>query len=88
MSRSNRQKREPISDRKHVLTFGKYQGDTIDDVLLDDPGYLVWLHNNTDFELNDVLLDAAEALPQHTFSGYSKRDEEWWALYGDIEPLN
>lgn len=51
---------EPIRDRNHIMTFGKYQGTSIDDILYFDPAYLLWLHHNTDFELHADLFDEAE----------------------------
>ena len=61
MSRSKSSKPEPISDRTYVLTFGKYKGYSIDDVMDTDRQYLAWLHNNNDhFELCPALLEEAE----------------------------
>ncbi len=63
MSRSNPQpsRREPVSDRRYVFSGGKYKGFTLDDVMFADPGYLVWLHKNTQFfKLSPDLLDMAE----------------------------
>lgn len=61
MSRSNPQRREPITDREHILTFGKWKGRSIDDIMECFPSYLAWLHHNSDFfELSDDLLNEAE----------------------------
>ncbi len=62
MSRSNQQpdRREPIRDRNFVMPFGKYKGESIADLLFDDPAYLEWLHKNTDFELHADLLDEVQ----------------------------
>lgn len=64
-------RRDPINDRETVLTFGKYKGFSIDDVMDAEPQYLVWLHHNNDyFELDADLLDEAE--------GYStNRNNNW-----------
>lgn len=85
MSRSNQRKREPITDRHTVLQFGKWKGSTIDELLLDAPDYLVWLHETTDFELGCELLDEAEDAnkPNHEFKGYTKRFEKASADIGD-----
>ena len=54
-------KREPITDRNTVISFGKYKGESIADILEIDPQYLVWLHNNSSFfELGCELLEEAE----------------------------
>jgi uncharacterized protein (DUF3820 family) len=62
MSRSTPQRKpEPISDIDHVMTFGKYKGEAIVDILDYDPNYLIWLHNNSEyFELDYKLLEIAE----------------------------
>jgi len=60
MSRSQQVKREPISDRNYVMPFGKYKGETIADLLFEDPAYLEWLHKSTDFELDHILLDEVQ----------------------------
>lgn len=62
MSLKSIYKKDPISDRETVLTFGKYKGESIADILATDPQYLVWLHDNSDFfELNYLLLEEAES---------------------------
>lgn len=63
MSRSTHKQNEIVTDRKHLMTFGKYKGESIQDILDVDAQYLVWLHNNSDFELSAELLDEAEGLP-------------------------
>lgn len=57
------------------MPFGKYRGETIQDILDVDPNYLVWVHNNTDFELGYELLEEAEnnGKPNHTFKGWTSR---------------
>ncbi len=60
MSRSSRTRREPISDRDHVMTFGKYKGKTVGNLILDAPDYLAWLCANTEFELDHILMDEVE----------------------------
>lgn len=62
MSRSQAQRRpSPITDIDTVLTFGKYKGESIADIIECDPQYLVWLHNNSEFfELSSSILDEIE----------------------------
>lgn len=73
MSRSTR--RETISDRKHVMTFGKFKGETVQDILDNDPQYLCWLVEHTDFDLHADLLEEAEnnGKPNHEFKDYTSR---------------
>lgn len=61
MSLSTHKPREPITDRKTILVFGKYKGYSIDDIMETNPQYLIWLHNNNEFfELGHELLDECE----------------------------
>ena len=50
-----------IDDPSHLLSFGKYKGDTIEEVLRKDPELLVWYHDNIEwFTLSDELLIKVE----------------------------
>lgn len=79
MSRSNQQSHQavPVTDRKMLMPFGKYAGESIADILDCDPNYLVWIHNNTQFELGHELLDEAElqGKPRHAFSDWTERTD-------------
>jgi uncharacterized protein (DUF3820 family) len=47
-----------IFGKGNRLTFGKYKGMLIDDIVALDPDYLVWAHNNiTWFEMEESLLE-------------------------------
>ena len=35
-----------IKSKDYVLNFGKYKGNSIDDIMEIDPKYLMWLHEN------------------------------------------
>lgn len=62
MSRSQKETlfRQTVTDREYVMPFGQYKGLTIDTILFRRPQYLVWLVNNTDFDLDHKLLEEAE----------------------------
>lgn len=76
MSRSTRPAPpEPISDRNYVLRFGRYRGDTLQDVLDNDPFYIVWLSDNTDMDFSWDILEEAQQGPRHTFTGFSSRND-------------
>lgn len=69
MSRSDR--REPITDPQTRLAFGKYSGQSIAEILKEDPQYLVWLHENVErFELSAELLDEAEGSREEDYLGF------------------
>lgn len=42
------------------MTWSKYKGYSIEMILKEEPSFLVWLHNNTQFELGNELLEEAE----------------------------
>lgn len=45
------------------LTFGKYNGQSLEDVLGEDPQYIVWLRNNTFVKIpKDILAKAEETI--------------------------
>lgn len=47
---------------KHAeFTFGKHRGETLGQVLRNDPGYILWLHENGVVELpEDVVIEAEQ----------------------------
>jgi uncharacterized protein (DUF3820 family) len=46
-------------DLDDTIPFGKYSGRLVEDVLTEDPQYLLWLLENTDrFQCDKVVLDA------------------------------
>ena len=42
------------------MTFGRYKGFTIKEILEDQPHYLTWLSENTDFDIDHKILDLVE----------------------------
>jgi hypothetical protein len=66
-----------------VLTFGRYKGRTVEELLEEDPDYLTWVNKNVDFfPLEDDVMDAAiEAAVGKKFHGYQGSGGEnpyWW----------
>jgi len=78
MSLSNQQtEKRTITDRHKLIGFGKYACETAQDILDNDPGYFLWLDENTDIEIaSDILAEADENnSPNHEFKNWSIRDE-------------
>lgn len=48
-----------------ILTFGKYEGKQVEDLLDDDPGYLFWLAENTPTIFNDEAYEALNKRRQY-----------------------
>lgn len=68
-----------INDRSHILTFGKYKGQSIEEIMEYDANYLLFLHNNNGFfNLHYELLDEVE----EKANGGKKHDadEEFYRL--------
>lgn len=50
-----------------VLSFGKYKGSTIKDVIKEEPSYLIWCQQNVGwFELDEDLLLKCEELVEQS----------------------
>lgn len=50
--------RQTISDKNHVLNFGKYRGWKLGDVMEHDPQYLLYCQSKIDwFDLSHLILD-------------------------------
>lgn len=62
---------------KHIMTFGKYKGKTVKEVIFEDPSYLLWADDNVEgFELSDYLRDKAEEM--------SAEEDYWEPSWGDL----
>ena len=64
-----------IDTEKYVFKFGKYKGQTIDDVCEKDPQYLLWCHDNlNNFTLSreDISLIEELAEEQYSYNSYNK----------------
>lgn len=48
-----------IKARSDILTFGKYQGQSVRWIIEHDPSYLIWVNDNTEWKVSQELLDAA-----------------------------
>lgn len=57
------------------MRFGKFQGDTLQDILDNDPLYICWLSDNTDMDFAWDILEEARKGPTHTFTGFSSRND-------------
>jgi len=44
----------------YVFTFGKHCGESINDVVIDDPSYILWLSDNTEHIILKEILETAE----------------------------
>lgn len=64
-----------VSDLKTRLWFGKYKGQTIADILEDDPKYLLWAQSKTDiFRMTEELMLEAEEKASRDDGEYHELD--------------
>ena len=72
MSLSKWRKIETISDRNWKLPFGAFKNRTIQEVLdSENPGYILWLNENTELDFHHTILDEADGLA-------SDNPVDWW----------
>ena len=50
-----------ISDVNEILTFGKHSGQNIKDILIQDPQYIIWIHDNVirNLRFNQTIINVA-----------------------------
>lgn len=66
-----------------TFTFGKYKGDTIEDVLEDNYEYIIWCLDNLDwFKVSEEVY---EKLTELQDKYYESNREEFYLRYGDEE---
>lgn len=60
-----------IESFDQTIDFGKHKGKTVNEVIGDDPGYLLWIAQETDMDINPQIVDAAQdAFDDETFGNY------------------
>ena len=58
-----------------TLTFGKYKGRTLLEVVEFDPGYIIWLEDNVNtIQIPEYILDLA-------FEMEEEYDADWWDMF-------
>lgn len=62
----------------HVLSFGKYKGKTILQVLEKDPSYIIWLNDNKILNIEEQIVEEAIELK------YEEEDDYRGIDYADI----
>jgi hypothetical protein len=75
--------KQVISDMRYVLPFGRYKGETIAQVLKDDPFYLVWANDEVDWlDLDHKILELAENNGKEIHEDKSTYAKWWWKEQG------
>lgn len=81
--KTNRSYTQYIENKGTILRFGKHRGETVRQVLRNDPGYILWLYENHVASLpNDIIFEAEDAVSDletdgvsHTFGYYFGDDD-------------
>ena len=77
-----------ITSYTYKLLFGKYKGRTIEEVIMLDPGYILWMHDEKRATFDKKILDAAdEADTNDRFSEAMDGELQgmrFWDIYNDI----
>lgn len=69
----------PIDDSNTVMSFGKYKGKAIFELMAEDPEYLEWAHENTDrFKLSPRLMaEVRRNISNNIAPGREDHDDDW-----------
>lgn len=71
-------KKPLIDSLEYVFTFGKYNGNKLSDVLIDDPKYIEWLLDNEVVEFTEEILEKVHT--ELTSTLYNERLYPDWFL--------
>lgn len=52
----------PPLTMESLMPFGKYEGEQIEDLLVDQPEYLIWLRDNTDTVFDEEVSEKLSRL--------------------------
>lgn len=66
-----------------MLNFGKYRGQSVEKILVDDPGYFLWLRESETYALDEIAGNRVDA-----WAGENKKDADkvrWSANNAKIE---
>jgi hypothetical protein len=65
-----------IIKRDTILTFGKYKGKKICDLIYHDPGYIIWMSKNA-FNVEKDLVNETCKYSDFISSGFEDEPQEW-----------
>lgn len=65
-----------ISDVEYVFTFGKHKGEKLEDIISDDPSYVVWLDDEGILKFSDKIYQEAQSYDYDDGDSYENWMEE------------
>lgn len=76
-------------DETYIFTFGKYKGLSVNEILDDDPSYLVWANKEVQWfklkkEVYDLVLERATEELERKMQ-YQSRHHNYSSYWDDIE---
>lgn len=72
----------PIKAHNDVLSFGRYCGKSVEDILDDNPGYLVWLQDENICEVDEEIYQEAQL---YDWADREYAHNEQPRTYGDLD---
>jgi hypothetical protein len=71
--------RQTVTSERDILTFGKFRGKSVKQVLLDEPGYILWLHEEEIVAFPEDIVIEAERLDDERdrYEEYRGEVEQW-----------
>lgn len=55
------------------INFGKHKGLTLEEISVEDPSYLIWLHKETDIEVpSNLVISASDSLMEPDVDYFDK----------------
>lgn len=77
-----------VLDLTDILTFGKYTGQTVLSVLVDDPSYIVWMDKNGKWKLKTRIVETAQqAVNATALEADIRRNDLLSSFYDQFEDL-
>lgn len=52
-------KKTKVTDLGYVFKFGKYKGETVEDILVDDPSYIIWIADKRIMDFSTEIYNQA-----------------------------
>lgn len=81
MGTKNKTRLPIVSLGTETFTFGKYKGQSVDEVMMENAGYILWLQGKNIIHFSQPILDKAEV--ERGFQTWGREMEDNYAGYGD-----
>ena len=69
--------KQNIRSVSDVLNFGKHKGKTVEWVIENEPGYILWMHDEKVVKISKEIVDMADEADRHTDHWYGEDIYDW-----------